>query len=257
MRANLWLIGCGLVLTACGEVASDDRGAADSGAVGDTRLFVPDIPSTYGGELAEPDIEVLAFTLREDDVFGEQYLVAFRSTSVDRELCAIDVTTRFFDSGGASVALAQGSVETPIARAASGGLTNCLGPGQLGMQAAPLELMDGARLSDITSARWELAATERTDVVASTELEVTNVAAVPTGFGGYEYTGQLQNRTSSSVNDPSVSIFGVNAVGRPLFESSDVELTTIAPSSAWTFQTTPSFDEPHAGFVAFLEAHDE
>jgi hypothetical protein len=53
-----------------------------------------------------------------------------------------------------------------------------------------------------------------------------------------------------------VSVFGLNAVGRPLFESGDIELLDIPRGGSWSFSTTPNVDETFAALVAFPDANE-
>jgi hypothetical protein len=65
----------------------------------------------------------------------------------------------------------------------------------------------------------------------------------------------VRNDSDVTVTNPAISIFGVNAVGRPLVEGTDIELRTLAPGASWTF-TTNTFEESVDGYVAFPRVSD-
>jgi hypothetical protein len=68
--------------------------------------------------------------------------------------------------------------------------------------------------------------------------------------------GEVENNLPDTVKNPSISIFGLNAVGRPLFETGTIDLVNVAAGSSWSFETNPSFDEIPADFAAFPDASD-
>jgi hypothetical protein len=94
------------------------------------------------------------------------------------------------------------------------------------------------------------------DAVPTDDLTVTGLTRVDGEFGGSVMIGSMQNNSSTTVDNPSVTVFGLNSAGRPLFATDDIELTSIAAGSSWSFTTSPSFDEAYATTVAFPEASD-
>jgi hypothetical protein len=222
----------------------------------DTRLFVPDFPNTYGGPMADPGFEVIAHTVRRLR-FEADYLVAIQNT-FGLTICALDLETIFFDDGGRELARTRARVETSPHRGVSGtgGLVpGCLGPGQIGMQSVHLRLASD-RIGEIARAEWIIGGINLTDAVPSTDLAITGVVAEPDPLGGRHFTGRLENRTGSTLRYPAVAIFGVNAVGRPLFASGRVGDTSVAAGGSWTFETFPTFEETYASYVGFPDGSD-
>ena len=78
---------------------------------------------------------------------------------------------------------------------------------------------------------------------------VTTVSRSP----GSAYTGTLQNDFDASVSAPSVAIYPVNRVGRPLGVAKGAATTDIAPAASWTFETSTVTD-PGVAQVAFPAA---
>jgi hypothetical protein len=52
-----------------------------------------------------------------------------------------------------------------------------------------------------------------------------------------------------------ISLFGVNAVGRPLVEATDIDLNSLAAGSSWNF-VTGSFSEEVSEYVAYPSVRD-
>lgn len=94
------------------------------------------------------------------------------------------------------------------------------------------------------------------DAVPTTDIDVTGVMSVPGSFGGNRFAGQLNNRSAQPIRNPNVSVFGVNAVGRPTVEGSDIEILTIPASGSWSFETLAFQDEEFVEVVAFPDARE-
>ena len=56
---------------------------------------------------------------------------------------------------------------------------------------------------------------------------------------GTAYTGTVVNTLGSTLSDPSVAIFPVNRVGRPLGMATASVTMDLPPGSTWNFQTPP------------------
>jgi hypothetical protein len=187
---------------------------------------------------------------------GLEWLTAIENTGTS-QLCVLEIGSTFFDASNAELASGWKLVEVPLARGVSGtgSLVRCLGPGQIGMAADTLTLNDLTDPTVVASVRYSFRGLILTDAVSTNDIVVTGVRIVVDSFGENQYTGQMRNDSDVPVSNPSISIFGVNAVGRPLVEAMDIELTTIAPGASWTF-TTLSFEESPPGFVAVPDASD-
>jgi hypothetical protein len=68
--------------------------------------------------------------------------------------------------------------------------------------------------------------------------------------GGTAYIGTVVNALGSTLSNPSVTIFPVNRVGRPLGMASASATVDLAPGVAWNFQTT-AVDDPGVDQAAY------
>ena len=241
-----------------------DDGGTDSDAGSDPaldrRLFVPDIPVTYSGSLTDPGIELLAWTIREDPVFRtSQFLLAIRNT-YGSPLCGALIDVTFRDAAGVEVGDADEIVEGPPHRGVSGTgrlTTGCLSDGDVGMMAAGIFLRSGRNVGEIASGTYTVSAINLTDAVPTTHLAVSGLTPVLGTLGRQHFVGRVENRSpSSTFRNPTVSVFGVNAVGRPLFESSDIASVSISPGGSWSFETSPPAEGSFATLVAFPGASE-
>ena len=249
-----------------GAAPSDTRGPADAtladGGIDpalDMRRFVPDIPLTYDGPLTDPGIELLAWTIREDPVLHDfDFLLAVRNT-YGSPLCALTVDATFFTAGGAEVGTAGTLVDGPPHRGSSGSgrfVSSCISDGETGMMAAPLYLSAGRTVDEIASGTYVIGAINLTDAVTVADLPVLGVTTAPGAFRGSHFTGRVENRGRGTIRNPSVSIYGLNLVGRPLFQSRDLEILSVSLGASWAFSTSPDFEETYASYVAFPDADE-
>jgi hypothetical protein len=223
--------------------------------MGDMRRFVPDIPNTFDTTYTNPGLEVIAHTLRIG-LLGAEWLVAIENTGTSY-LCVLDIENTFFDAANAEIASGLALVEVPLARGSSGtgGLVQCLGPGQIGMAMDQITLSDVTDPSVIASVKHSFGGLILADAVSTNDIVVTGVQVTSGALGRNQFTGQVRNDSDVTVTNPAISIFGVNAVGRPLVEGTDIELRTLAPGASWTF-TTNTFEESVDGYVAFPRVSD-
>lgn len=237
-----------------GGQATAGGGSGGGNTVSDN-AFEPDVPEEYTGSVVSPGMEVVAHTAREDAI-GTEWLMAVKNTSTDY-LCAIDVTYKFLDADGVELADGFGVLDIQIVRGSSGtgGFTNCLEPGKIGMLKDTLAL-DGVDITKIAKVTHAFGALILTDAAPTTDIKVNDVEAVAEGATGKVFTGAVLNDSPDGVKNPSIAIYGLNAAGRPLFSSEDIELTTIAAGASWMFSTTPKFDQEFASFAAYPDVSD-
>jgi hypothetical protein len=238
-----------------GGTAAGLGGTGGTGGGDDMGLFVPDVPNTYDGSVLEPGMEIIAHGVREGSL-GYEWLVAVQSTGTDI-LCVIDVASTFFDDEGTEIASGFAVLETAPYRGISGegSLTSCLGPGEIGMGVDGLGLSELDDVNDIASVTHSFGALIIEDAVPTDDLVVTGVQVVLDEFGRNQFVGQFHNDSDAAVETPSVSVFGVNAAGRPLVEAGAIDLVTIPAGGTWSF-TTGAFEESVDSFVAFPSASD-
>jgi hypothetical protein len=200
-------------------------------------------------------MKVVAHTAREA-AFGTEWLMAVKNTSTDY-LCAVDVRYKFLDAEGVELANGFGLLDVQIVRGSSGagGFTNCLEPGKIGMLKDTLAL-EGVDIATIAKVTHTFGALILTDGAPTTDIKVKDVKAVDEGANGQVFTGAVVNDSPDAVKNPSIAIYGLNAAGRPLFASEDIELKTIAAGASWMFSTTPKFDQKFASFAAYPDVSD-
>jgi hypothetical protein len=87
------------------------------------------------------------------------------------------------------------------------------------------------------------------DVVPIAGLTVEHVKRVTTS-GGTAFSGVLVNGLDVAVGNPSVSIFPVNRVGRPLGMATGSTMVELLPGASWAFETNP-VDAAGVDHVAF------
>jgi hypothetical protein len=237
-----------------GGQATGGGGSGGAAPVSDN-AFEPDVPEEYVGSVVTPGMKVVAHTAREAAV-GTEWLMAVKNTSTDY-LCAVNVTYKFLDAGGVELADGSGLLDVQIVRGSSGagGFTNCLEPGKIGMlkDTLALEGVDVAKIAKVTHAFGALILT---DASPTTDIKVKDVQAIDQGANGQVFTGAVSNDSPKGVKNPSIAIYGLNAAGRPLFSSEDIELTTIASGASWMFSTTPKFNQKFASFAAYPDVSD-
>lgn len=232
---------------------SSTAGSGGGPSVSDD-AFDPDVPQAYVGTVASPGMEVVAHTIREGRL-GPEWLMAVKNVGT-AHLCAIDVQYSFLDAGGVELGKGSRLLDVQIERGSNGtgGFTNCLTPGKIGMLSDTLALSD-VDVTKIAKVTHAFGALILTDAVASDDIKVSGVEAVPDGTGKV-FTGSLDNDADEPVKNPSVAIYGLNSAGRPLFKSEALALTTIAAGGSWMFKTNPRFEEPYASFAAYPDVSD-
>ena len=252
--------GSGLPVAGSGNDAgttAQGGGGSSSGGSGTVSggAFDPDVPEEYVGQIVSPGMEVVAHTAREG-VLGAEWLMAVKNTGT-QYLCAIDVKFSFLDAGGAELGKGSRLLDVEVVRGCNGtcGFTNCLGPGKVGMLSDTLALSD-VDVTKIAKVTHSFGALILTDAAATTDIKVTNVMKTEGEFGGNVFSGAVENDAAEGVKNPSVNIYGLNAVGRPLFVSKAIELTTIAAGGSWPFKTSPKFEEAYASYAAYPHVSD-
>lgn len=121
----------------------------------------------------------------------------------------------------------------------SGSIAGCAAPGDVTMVAITDLSLDGP-IEDVrqvvySSSYWVL------NAVAIDGLGVTEVQTV-TRSTGVAYTGTLVNGLDVALRNPSVAIFPIDAVGRPLGVAFDNGSVDVPPGGSWDFETSTVSD---------------
>lgn len=238
------------------DAGPDDGGTSNAT---DRRYFVPPIEMTYVGMRPDPGISHVAWTVVDDGLYGAEFLFAIRNT-YGSPLCGINVRLTFLDADGDVIATGDDSAETGPMRGCYGScglVPGCLAPGLVGMGQAILDLYPGRTVDEIARATFDVSALNLVDAVAATDVVVRDLTSVPGSITGQRrVTGRVVNLSPALVRNPDVTVFGVNAVGRPLFHTWDIELLTIPVGGSWSFEATPAFEGDYASLTWFLDVDD-
>ncbi len=222
------------------------------GASGDDRTFVPEgLPNTPSdGE--DAGLTLVAFTLVERSNGPELY-AAVRNDA-DTPVCEGGMMTSFFDMTEALVTTTASVLESGHLYRLDGGAgaaINCIDPGQVAMTGSA-DLPDSIVIDELGRLEHRFPAFVVDGIVPIQGLEVTNVKAVTSG-PATTYTGTLTNGLDVTASSPTVSIFPVNRVGRPLGMATSTASMDLPPGGSWSFETS-SVDDPGAGYVAYPTA---
>jgi hypothetical protein len=240
----LWALALGL------EAGCSGRGAAvtDAGLDGDDRLFVPEGLSNTNKNGQDVGLALVAFTL-VPGANGPSFYAAVQNVW-STPLCEAGMMVDFYDTGdqlvGSGASVLQSGRFYQLTDG-SGAIIPCLAPGQIAMT-GEMGLPDTISIDQLGSVQ-HLFPSFNVDVAPVGGLMATGLEAIATG-PGTAYTGTVVNDLASPLNDPSVAIFPVNRVGRPLGMASASATMTLGPGEAWTFQTD-AVDDPGVDQVAY------
>jgi hypothetical protein len=238
-------------LAAACSSGSDRGGAADAAAVrdaGDDARIVPAslvVTALAGGNGV---LELTALTLREGAGGLEVY--AALSNQGDVHACSAALGLELFDADERSLAAGIGGLLTQRFHRLTDGsdtIAACVGPGDVTM-AAITDLPAEISVEDVAHVVYRCPYFAL-DVVPIEGLDVRSVQRA-TGDAGTVYTGTLTNGLDAVVRNPSVSVFPVDRVGRPLGVAIASGVTDIPPDGQWAFETS-SVDEPGVDQVAY------
>ena len=230
--------------------AAGQGGAAglDAGLDGDDRLFVPEgLPNTNeNGQ--DVGLVLVAFTL-VPGANGPSFYAAVQNVW-PTPLCEAGMMISFYDSGGQLVGSAASVLQSgrfSLVNDGSGAIIPCVDPGQIAMT-GEMALPDTIAIAQLGSLQ-HLFPSFNLDVTPVGGLTVTGVEAVASAQGT-AYTGTVVNDLGSTLSAPSVTIFPVNRVGRPLGMAIASTTIDLAPGGTWTFQTDV-VDDPGVDQVAY------
>ena len=231
-----------------GAAGQGGTAAIDAAVDGDDRLFVPEgLPNTNesGQDIG---LALVAFTL-VPGASGPGFYAAVQNVS-SAPLCQAGMMLSFYDTAGelvgsgASVLLSGRFYELSDG---SGTIISCVAPGQIAMT-GETDLPDTIALDQLGSLQ-HLFPSFNVGVTAVGGLTVTGIEAVASGQGT-AYTGTVVNGLGSTLSGPSVAIFPVNRVGRPLGMATASTTDDLPPGATWTFRTD-AVDDPGVDQVAY------
>jgi hypothetical protein len=203
--------------------------------VGDDALIVPEglaVSALPGGNGV---LEVIALTLRGGPRGPELY-AAVRNDG-DVPACSAALSVELFDASEQSLAAGIGGLLTQRfyrLTDGSGAIAACVGPGDVTM-AALTDLPSDLAIEDVAAVVYRCPYFAL-DVMPIDGLAISEVKRVTDG-GGTAFTGTLVNGLDVAVANPSVTVFPVNRVGRPLGAATGQGTVEVPPSGRWVFET--------------------
>lgn len=210
--------------------------SSDTRDVGtDDELIVPQglsITALAGGNGV---LDLIALTLREGPNNIEVY--AALKNDGDVPACSAALSVELFDKTEQSLAAGiSGLLTQHFYRLTDGSrsIAACVGPGDVTM-AAVTDLPSEIAIEDVGYVVYRCPYFAL-DVVPIDGLTVSAVKGV-TSSAGVSYTGTLVNELDVTVSHPSVTVFPVNRVGRPLGVAMGSGSVEIAPGGSWAFET--------------------
>jgi len=206
-------------------------------APGDDRFFVPEgLPNTPRAGEVGVTLKLVAWTLVQGPTAAELY-AAVRNDG-NAPSCEAGMMTDFIDKAGQTVVSVGTALQSKqLYRLDATTVINCIDPGQIAMAAAtnlPAEVVIG-ELGSMTHTFPTFGGFD--GIVPIAGFTVSQVATVAAGAGS-AYTGTLTNGFDTTVSAPSVTIFPVNRVGRPLGAATASATTDIPPGGSWSFETS-------------------
>ena len=221
------------------------------GAGGDDRLFVPEgLPNTqWEGEVGVT-LKLVASTLVQGPTGSPAYYAAVKNDGAN-PACNAGILTDFIDKTGQTVAqVGTALLSKQLYRFDADEVLACIDPGQIAMTVAtnlPAELVIG----DLVSLKHTFPTFGVDGIVPLGGLTVSQVQTVGKGAAS-AYTGTLTNPLDVTARNPSVTIFPVNRVGRPLGAATSSATIDVPPGGSWSFETTTVTDVgvDYAGYPA-------
>jgi hypothetical protein len=127
----------------------------------------------------------------------------------------------------------------------------CASPGDATMTEIAIPASDDIALGDVASVVYYYSYFAL-DAVLIDGLDVGDVSTVTTS-AGTSYTGTVINDLDIMVSAPSVTVFPLNCVGRPLGIVSGSDGIQVPAGGSWTFQTN-AVDTPAVSYAAYPSA---
>jgi hypothetical protein len=251
---------CGAA-SAAGSLPITAGAGGGGGQAGDDALIVPAGLGVTGLESGHGVLDVIALTLRVGASNLELY-AALRNVG-DTPACDAAFSVELFDQQQYSLTAGIGGLYTNHLYRLTDGtgtIAACVGPGDVTM--AAITDLPSIALDTVGSVTYRCSYFA-IDVSPIDGLNLGPVASVAES-GATAYTGTVVNGLDVPVSNPSVTVFPVNRVGRPLGVASargsnDIPPTTsIPPCGRWTFRTN-AVTTSSTGAVAFPAgsvAHD-
>jgi hypothetical protein len=122
----------------------------------------------------------------------------------------------------------------------SGVIIPCIAPGEIAMTATR-DLPDDLVIAELDHLQHRFPAFIVDGIVPIDGFSVSELETVATGDGS-SYTGTLTSGLDVTVSNPTVSVFPLNRVGRPLGVATSEGSGDVQPAGSWAFETTAVVD---------------
>lgn len=241
MAAAMWL-----VLQACSGDASEGDSISRA-EQGDAARIVPEgltVTALAGGNGV---LDVTALTLRKTASSTEVYAALKNGGAIPA--CTAAFSVELFDRGDRSLAAGIGGLLTQHfyrLKDASGAIAACVSPGDVTIAAVtdlPADIADDVKTIVYRCPYYAL------DVDPIDGLRIDDMKSTSRG-AATAYTGTLVNDLEVAVSKPSVTVFPVNRVGRPLGMAIGTSSDEIPAHGHWRFETS-SVDALAVDFAAY------
>lgn len=230
---------------------------SDSGgmpvAQGDSRLFVPEgvsVAQRLGNNNA---FEVTAFSLLPG-TDGLDFYASVKNAG-EGVLCGTSFSVDLQDEDAQVLAAGvSGLMAKRFYRFAedagplAGSVAGCVAPGDVSKVAIKGLVVDPAN-AEVHGVVFYTNSWGNFSLVEIQGVSLTGVSAVKQA-SGVVYKGSLVNGLDTTVSSPTVAIYPVNAVGRPLGVAYGGSSTELSPGAHWDFETDTVAD-PGVGFDAY------
>jgi len=160
------------------------------------------------------------------------------------------VSVELFDGADRSLAAGIGGLLTQRFYQLSDGserIAACIGPGDVSM-AAVLDLPPDIAIEDVKSIVYRCPHFAL-DVAPIDGIAIRD-AKRATDAAGTRFTGAFVNELEVAVTNPSVTVFPINRVGRPLGAAIGSATLEVPPGGRWVFETG-RVESPGADFVVY------
>jgi hypothetical protein len=244
-KSFLSLAACLTLLSACSDGSTaPSAGAGGSGgghdagiggASGAEPLIIPEgvtVSPTPGGNGV---FNVIALTLRQGTSGAELYAAV--KNEGDEKGCSPAFTVEIFDKTEQMLAVGvSGLLVQSFFRLTDGSSTiaACVAPGEVSMVAIK-GLPPDLRLDDVGRIAYRLNYWNL-DAVPIAGVNINDVQPVMLD-AGVGYAGTFVNGFDVSMDSPSVNVFPINRVGRPLGVAVGRRSAELAPADSWEFET--------------------
>lgn len=208
---------------------------ANGEQAGDDALIVPEGLTVTALEGGNGVLELTAFTLRKGASSIEAYAALRNSGQVPA--CSAAFAVELFDTAEQSVAAGiSGLLSQQFYRLTdgSGATAACVAPGEVTM-AAVTDLPSEIAIDDIGSVVYRCPYFAL-DVAPIPGLAIRALKSIRRG-PEVAYTGTLVNGLDVALSDPSVTVFPINRVGRPLGVATGSGVVEVPAGGHWAFET--------------------